>query len=246
MEIDELWPGGPKFIRGNEAFRLGTDSVLLSYFASKGNARRACDLGCGTGIISVLLAFCNPALTVDGIELQRDSAETARRNSALNSLDGRLTVIDGDLRAHRGLLTAGAYDLVVANPPYYPAGSGKSAGTENRAVAREERLCTIGDVCAAAAYLTRWGGRFALVHKPERLAEVICTLSNHGLEPKRLRFVQHKAQTAPSLVLLESRRGGKPSLTVEPPLILTDEDGNDTEEVKAIYRREPPENGVTI
>lgn len=246
METDELWPGGPAFIRDKEAFRLSTDSVLLSYFASKGKARRACDLGCGTGIISVLLAYYNPSLIIDGIELQSDSAETARQNAALNSLDDRLTVIDGDLRAYRALLTAGAYDLVVSNPPYYPAGSGKSADAENRAVAREERLCTIDDICAAAAYLTRWGGRFALVHKPERIAEIICTLSKHGLEPKRLRFVQYKAQTAPSLILLESRRGGKPSLIVEPPLILVGEDGNDTEEVKAIYHRVPPENGVTI
>lgn len=246
METDELWPGGPKFIRDNELFSLGTDSVLLAHFASKGKARRACDLGCGTGIISVLLAFYNLSLTVDGIELQHDSAEAARRNVSLNGLDGRLTVIDGDLRAHRTLLTAGMYDLVVANPPYYPSGSGKSAGADNRAVAREERLCKLGDICAAAAYLTRWGGRFALVHKPERIAEIICNLSKFGLEPKRLRFVQYKALSAPSLVLLESRRGGRPSLTVEPPLILTDGAGNDTEEVKEIYHRKYSENGEII
>ncbi len=95
----------------------------------------------------------------------------------------------------------------------------------------------MGDVCAAASYLTRWGGRFALVHKPERLAEIICTLREYGLEPKRLRFVQHKAESAPSLFLLESRRGGNPSLTIEPPLILADAHGNDTEEVKSIYHR---------
>lgn len=238
MTHDELWPGGPVFIRDGEAFRLGTDSVLLSSFASYDHAKRVCDLGCGAGIISVLLAFYNPAMTVDGIELHEDWAALARENAKLCRLDGRIRVISGDLRRHRELLEAGAYDLVVSNPPYYATGRGKSAEKSGRATAREERTCTIGDVCAAASYLTRWGGRFALVHKPERLADIICALRENGFEPKRLRFVQYRAASAPSLLLIESRRGGNPSLSVEPPLILTDENGNDTEEIKRIYHRE--------
>jgi tRNA1Val (adenine37-N6)-methyltransferase len=125
----------------------------------------------------------------------------------------------------------------VSNPPYYAEGRGKSSLKDGRASAREERTCTLADVCAAASYLTRWGGLFALVHKPERLAEVICALRENGLEPKRLRFVQYNAEAAPNLILIESRRGGKPSLRIEAPLILADEYGNDTEEVKRIYHR---------
>jgi tRNA1Val (adenine37-N6)-methyltransferase len=237
MIHDELWAGGPVFIRDSEAFRLGTDSVLLSSFASGRHSKRACDLGCGAGIISVLLAWNDPSLSVDGVELRQDWAELARENVKLSRLDGRINIISGDLRRHRDFLEAGAYDLVVSNPPYYAEGRGKSSDNDGRALSREEQTCTIGDVCAAASYLTRWGGRFALVHKPERLAEIICALREHGLEPKRLRLVQHKAESAPSLFLLESRRGGNPSLTIEPPLILTDAHGNDTEEVKRIYHR---------
>ncbi len=237
MITDELWSGGPTFIRDNEAFRLGTDSVLLSSFAKSGRGRRACDLGCGTGIISVLLAWNDAALTVDGVELQPEWADIARENARLCWLDDRINIINGDLRRHRDFLEAGAYDLVVSNPPYYAEGRGKSPGHDCKAAARAERTCTLGDVCAAASYLARWGGQFALVHKPERLIEVICTLRENGFEPKRLRFVQYKAASAPNLILIESRRGGNPSLKIEPPLILTDENGNDTEEVKMIYHR---------
>ncbi len=238
MTTDELWPDGPCFIQKDDTFRLGTDAVLLSHFAYAIPTDCVCDLGCGSGIISILMAWRIPDLTVDGIELQPDWAHTARENVGLNSLDERVRIITGDLRRHREFLEAGGYDLVVSNPPYYPAASGKLSNRQNIAAARSEQTCTINDVCTAARYLTRWGGRFALVHKPERLIDIIRALSENGLEPKRIRFVHHRAGQAPNLVLIESRRGGNPSVVIEPPLILTDENGNDTEEVKRIYHRE--------
>ena len=237
MITDELWPGGLRFIRHDDVFRLGTDAVLLADFAQTDYARRVCDLGTGAGIIALLTAYREPALSVDGVEILPDWADTARKNVRLNDLDKRVRIITGDLRNHREFLEAGAYDLVVSNPPYYPAGSGRLPQNENLVTARSEMACTIQDICLAARYLTRWGGRFALVHKPERLAELICALSQNGLEPKRIRFVQHRTGEAPNLVLIESRRGGKPSVTVEPPLILTDDNGLDTLEIKRIYHR---------
>ncbi len=237
MLTDELWPDGPAFIRDHGAFQLGTDAVLLADFAAADGAKRACDLGCGTGVVAILLALKQAALAVDGIELQPDWASVARENVCLNGLDGRVKIIDGDLRRHRDFLTAGAYDLVVANPPYYPPASGKLSGSPEAATARAELSCTLDDVCAAAAYLTRWGGRFALVHKPERLCDIVRALSAHGLEPKRLRFVHNRCNAPPSLVLIEARRGSKPSVAVEPPLILTDASGGDSPEVKRIYHR---------
>lgn len=242
MDIDEMWPGGPMFIRCETAFRPGTDSFLLADFAASGQkaggrVQKACDLGCGTGIIALLIAWRDNSLSVDGVEIQPEWAALARENVKLWGLEGRVRIFDGDLRRHREFLKAGAYDLVVANPPYYARGRGKSAPDKLRAEAREERRSSLADIAAAAAYLTRCGGRFALVHKPRRLSEIICTLSKNGLEPKRLRFVQHKPSAAPNLILLEARRGGRPSLVVEPPLILTDEYGNDTAEIKRIFHR---------
>ena len=145
-----------------------------------------------------------------------------------------------DLGCGAGVLTvlpAGSFDLVVANPPYFAAGSGYTSPDPMRAHARDERTCTMQDICAAMAYLTRWGGSAALVHRPERLSELLCALTAAGLEPKRLRTVAHTAHAAPSLVLVEARRGGKPGLKLLPPLALCAPDGTDSEEIRRIYHR---------
>ena len=231
--FDELWPGGPRFRQGG--FRLSTDSVLLACFAAKIPARRIMDLGCGAGVLTVLLSASHPDSEVRGIEIQEQSAEICRANMAENGY-GAENIICGDMRRYREELRAGEYDLVVSNPPYFPVGSGGTAPDDARACARDERCCTLDDVCRAAAYLCRWGGSFAMVHRPERLSEIFCTLHGAGLEPKRLRMVQYAAGSAPNLVLVESRRGGRPGLAVEPPLLLT-ENGKDSEEVIQIYHR---------
>jgi len=246
MTVDELWPGGPKFIRG-EGFPLGTDSVLLASFADTSHAAKVCDLGCGSGIIGLLLSWNTPSIQVVGIEIQSAAADCARANAEINGLSDRLSILTADLREHRSLLPAGEYGLVVANPPYFPSGSGKTSAAEHIAIARDERSCTLADICDAAAYLTKWGGKFALVHRPERMAEAMYTMSSRGLEPKRLRFVQYRDRLAPNLVLIEARRGGKPGLDILPPLVLTEADGSDTKEIKEIYHREAapcPENSI--
>jgi len=236
MERDQLWSGGPYLLQSAEVFKLGTDSVLLADFALGIRAESAADLGCGCGVIAIALAY-QKDIKVDAIDISEAAAELTRRNASLNGLDEKIKVICGDIRNHRELLKAGAYDLVVSNPPYFAGGSGKTAKTEARALARDERGCTLSDLVEAAAYLTRWGGSFAVVHRPERLSELLCTMSAAGIEPKRLRMVQYKARSAPNLVLVEGRRGGRPGLKIEPPLILTEDDGSDTEEIKRIYRR---------
>jgi len=236
---DELWPGGPRFVDSDGVFRIGTDSILLADFArSPGikKKKRAADLGCGSGVISVLLAWNDPELYVDGVEINPEAARLASENAGANCLSGRVAVIQGDLRRHRAFLQAGAYDITISNPPYYAPGSGKHPSNPDLVSARVEGLCTLDDVCIAAGYLTRWGGSFMLVHKPERLADVFRSLSSAGFEPKRARFVQHKHDSPPNLTLIESRRGGKPTLKVEAPLILANDDGSCSEEVKRIYR----------
>jgi tRNA1Val (adenine37-N6)-methyltransferase len=233
--FDELWPGGPRFRQNGAGFPLSTDSVLLADFAVPFRAKRIMDLGCGAGVLTVLLCAGRPGARVEGIEIQPGAAALCRENLAENGFDAS-GIVTGDLREHCALFQAGGYDLVVSNPPYFAGGSGYTAPDGGRAAARDERCCTLEDVCRAAKYLCRWGGSFMLVHRPERLSEIFCTMTACSLEPKRLRMVQYKAQSAPSLVLIEARRGGKPGLSVLPPLILT-ENGEDTGEVKKIYHR---------
>lgn len=234
---DELWPG-TKFVRGGSGFPLGTDAVLLADFAARGSVKRFADLGCGAGVILVLLAQAFPNAQGFGLELQPDAAGTARENADLNGVADRCEIRCGDLRLDTDLPAAGAFDLVAANPPYFPVGSGYSAPEGSRRAAREERFCTLDDVCRAAARLTRWGGRFCIVHRPERLSELCVTLTAHGLEPKRLRMVCRTAETAPTLVLVEAQRGAKPGLVIEPPLALYNADGTDGAESRRIYHTE--------
>lgn len=234
--FDELWPGGPKFHQAEYGFKLGTDSVLLAHFTNPSRAKRILDLGCGAGVLTVLTAYKAPRGQVMGIEIQPESAEVCKQNMAANGFDPEQILI-GDLREHRKLFEAGSFDLVISNPPYFTANSGFTAPDEKRATARDERTCTMDDLCKAAGYLVKWGGAFTVVHRPERLSELFCSLTKYGLEPKRLRLVSYKANSAPNLILVEARRGGKPGLAIESPLILTKEDGSDTEEVKKIYHR---------
>ena len=233
----ELWPDGPLFDEGFGKFTVGADSVLLSHYAASGSrsAKRAADLGCGSGLISILLAMKNQNLFIDAVEINNSCADLAENNAVLCGLAARINVIRGDLRLHRDLFGAGLYDLVVSNPPYFKQGVGKISENFDLVAARTEISCTLSDICSAASYLTRWGGAFTFVHKPERLPEICCTLSSFALEPKRMKFVAHNIASPPSLVLIECKKGGKPSLTVEAPLILKNDDGSDSVQAMEYY-----------
>ena len=235
-DFRELWPGGPVFAQAGH-FRLGTDSLLLADFIEPGAARRGIDLGCGSGVLALLLLEKSEALHMTGLELLEDAAAVARGNLAANALLGRGEIVCGDIRKVRELFQSGSFDLVAANPPYYPVASGARSPQAGRAAARSELCCTLDELCAAAAFLCRTGGRFCLVHKPERLSEVFVCMHEHSLEPKRLRLVCAAAERAPSLALIEGRRGGGSGLVIDPPLLLTDAGGGESEELRRICRR---------
>lgn len=233
---EELWPGGPLFLQAKH-FRLGTDCVLLSDFVNAAGARHGIDLGCASGAAMLLLLERAPGLSMTGLEIVPEAAALARENMALNNLTERSEIVAGDIRDHRALFRAGAFDLVVCNPPYFPRGSGALSPDAQRAAARSELACTLPECCAAAAFLLKTGGRACFVHRPERLSELLVQLTQAGLEPKRLRLVCRDAGAAPSLVLVEARRGGKPGLTVEPALCLCEPDGSESAEYRRIYHR---------
>lgn len=232
----ELWPEGPVFKQA-EHFKLGTDCVLLADFARLSGVKKGIDLGCASGAVSLLLLSRSEDLHMTGLELLPAAAEIARENMAANGLESRADIVCGDIRECRRFFKAGSFDLVVANPPYFPVGSGAASPDAARMCARGETDCTLDDICAAAEWLLRTGGSFCMVHKPERLSEVFVAMTAHKTEPKRLRTVAFRADSAPSLVLIEGKRGGRPGLRFEPPLILTAPDGGESAEVRRIYRR---------
>lgn len=200
------WPEG--------VFPLGSDALALGEFATVRRGWRVCDLGTGSGALLLLLARRAPDLALSAVERDPLAAQTARDNLAQNDLTG--TVVAGDLRDR--LLPAGQFDLVVSNPPYFPVNAGGSGGP-----ARSEAFCTLEQLCAAAGCLVKNGGRFALCHRPERLADIICSLRAHGLEPKRLTLLSHSPNHAPSLLLVEAVKQGKPGVKVETRLRVRDE-----------------------
>ena len=235
---EALKPGGYRFVYDDTLFRPGTDTFLLSTFPRLKTGLRVCDLGCGTGLLGLLLLQRQPHLSVTGVEIQAEAVRLAQQAAAENDLAEHLSFLLADLRDSRSHFPTGSFDLIICNPPYYPTGSGALSEDSALRTARSEVHCTLEDICRAASYLLRWGGSFCLVHKPERLADILCTLREHAMEPKRLRWVCPTASSAPSLILVEGRRGGKPGLTVEPPLILQNPDGSPTAEVDAIYFRQ--------
>lgn len=232
-EYFELWNGGPRMEASREAEPVCTDSVLLGAFPRLAGVRRAADFGCGSGILSLILAARSRNISIDMVEIEPAAASLAERNVSANGLEGRLRVLRRDLRDLRES-EVGKYQLIVANPPYFVPGSG-TAPTPARQRAREERSCTLEELAAAAALLLGDGGRLSIVYPPERLAEAICVLSRRGLEPKRLRLAQARVDTPPFAALLECRRGGRAGLHAEPVLILKNPDGSDTDEARAIY-----------
>lgn len=233
--MEELLFGHIRMTIPARHFGASTDSMTLADFCRIPRGSRVLDLGCGCGLVSLLLLGSDPSLTVCGAELQPEAARQARVNAAQNGLSDRFTVVCGDLRTENAAISPSSFDCAVSNPPYYPPHSGRMCADEGLAIARSELYCPLDALCRAAARALRWGGRFFLVHKPERLADLMTALRSVQLEPKRMQLVQHRASSSPSLVLLEARRGGKPGLVCEPNLILYEEAGLPTAAYRRIY-----------
>lgn len=239
MEYFEQLHSGIRLLQPDGCFRMSTDSVLVSHFMTLRPGMRIADLGSGSGNIAFLLAGRRDDCTVTGFELQQAPYEAALRNIQSNNLSHRITMRQADLRQIRKAAPPCSFDAAVSNPPYFPAGSGKASASELLNIARSEQCCDLQQLCVAAAWLVRTGGSFALVHKPERLCDLMCSLRSVGLEPKRLQFVRHHEGAEVSLVLLESRRGGNPGLKMEPDLILFQPDGTPTAQYLEIYHMHP-------
>ncbi len=233
--IDELHRNGYRIIQNEKLFCFGMDAVLLSGFANVKEGERALDLGTGTGIIPILLAAKTKGEHFTGLEISEVSSDMAARSVRLNGLSQRVDIIRGDIKEAGELFAPASFDVITSNPPYMIGQHGLVNPDLEKAAARHEILCTLEDVVRAAAHLVRPGGRFYMVHRPFRLAEIIRTLSEYKLEPKRMQLVYPYADREPNMVLIEAVRGGKPRMTVEKPLIVYEKQGVYTSEITDIY-----------
>ncbi|WP_251499191.1 tRNA1(Val) (adenine(37)-N6)-methyltransferase [Otoolea muris] len=233
--IDELHRNGYRIIQKKDGFCFGMDAVLLSGFAAVKEGERALDLGCGTGIIPLLLEAKTRGRHFTGLEIQREMADMAARSVRLNRLEDKIDIIEGDIKEAGRIFGGASFDVVTANPPYMNDSHGLKNPDLPRAIARHEVLCTLQDVVREAAKVLRPGGRFYLVHRPRRLIEIITELAGYGLEPKRLKFVHPFADREAKMVLIEAARGGRSFVRVEKPLIVFRERGIYTDEINEIY-----------
>lgn len=233
--LDDLYRNGLQIIQSEKLFRFGMDAVLLSGFAQVKADGCALDLGTGTGIIPILLSAKTPGRHFTGLEISALSADMASRSVELNGLADQITIVRGDIKEADALFAPASFDTITSNPPYLQGSHGLLNPDIEKAAARHEILCTLEDVVRAAARLLVTGGHFYMVHRPFRLAEIIRTLSQYGLEPKRMRLVYPYIDREPNMVLIEAVRGGRPRMTVEKPLIVYDRPGVYNREITEIY-----------
>lgn len=236
--VDDLEIRGRKILQSPGRFCFGMDAVLLSAFARVGKKERALDLGTGTGILPILLEAKYSGDFYAGLEIQEESAQMARRSVKLNGLEEKIHIITGDIKEAAAIFGAASFEVITVNPPYMIGGHGLKNDREALYVARHEALCTIDDVLRESSVILKSRGRFYMVHRPFRLPELLTKMCRYGLEPKRMRLVCPYVDKEPNLVLIEGRKGGKPRMKVEPPLIVYEKDGSYTDELNALYGRQ--------
>lgn len=234
--IDDLQRNNLKIIQNPEKFCFGMDAVLLTGFASSAIKRGAnvLDLCTGTGIIPVLLSAKTEASHFTAIEIQKESADMAKRSVELNDLQQKIEIIEGDIK-NKEVINRDYYDAVTCNPPYMPAGKGLKNPDTPLAIARHEINCDLEDVIKISSYALKTGGKLFMVHRPQRLAEIFGFMRDCRLEPKRMRFVHPYADKEPNMVLIEAAKCGKPFLKIEKPLVVYREQGVYTDEIFEIY-----------
>ena len=220
---------------------FGTDALLLADFASPHRKDLCMDLGSGCGIIPMIWHRNGIAGDIYGMDIQPAAIQQFQESIERNGSPSHLHAVQGDLKALPDTLPLGRFRVVTMNPPYKTGGSGILSSARSDQIARHETECTLTDICDAARRLLTFGGKFCLCSRPERLADAVCAFRDAGLEPKRLRMVQKRPETAPWLFLLEGRLGGKPFLNVDPPFYIQNADGGDSEELLRVlgsYREE--------
>lgn len=237
--IDDLQLGGIRIIQNPAWFCFGTDAVLLADYASKSIKKDSVvlDLCTGNGIVPLLLSQKSGASKIHGIEIQSDVAEMANRSVSLNNLDEKIRITCGDLKVAESIFGKRTFDYITCNPPYKESGGGLTNKTDPTAVARHEILCNLEDVIRVSSILLKPLGKLCIIHRPERLADIMCLMREYKIEPKRLRFVHPSAERTATMILVEGSFCGGRKLFLDPPLYMYKSPNIYSDEIEKIYGR---------
>ncbi len=233
--IDDLQFKGLRIIQHEDHFCFGLDAVLLARFAFPKNNDKIIDLGTGTGIIPIMTSGLCTSENIVGVDIQECMCKLAGRSVELNGLQDRVKIIQADLKNIKELFDAKSFSLVISNPPYIKRGNGIVNELSQKAISRHEVLCTLADVAFAAGYLLKDGGRFVMVHKPERIIECCDEMRKNGIEPKRAQFIFPKTDKLPSAMLIEGVKGANEGFRILRPIIVMDNEGKYTCQIDDIY-----------
>lgn len=219
--LDDLQNKGYHIIQDPGRFCFGIDAVLLSNFAKVKAGEKVLDLGTGTGILPILLEAKTKGEHFTGLEIQEESADMARRSVAYNRLEEKINIVTGDIKEAAQLFGPASFDVITTNPPYMINDHGLKNEADAKTIARHEILCTLDDILRESAKVLKEGkGRFYMIHKPFRLAEIMTKMCQYRLEPKRIQFVHPYIDKEPTMVMIEGMKGGKSRVTIEPPIIM--------------------------
>ena len=232
--VDDL-QNGFYVIQNQNKFCFGMDAVLLSGFARIRKGDHVLDMGTGTGIIPILLKSKTKGEHFTGLEIQEECADMATRSVQYNGLESAVDIVCGDIKEAAGIFGAASFDVVTSNPPYMIGAHGLQNPYMAKAIARHEVLCTLEDVVSQASKVLKDRGRFFMVHRPFRLAEIFSVLTRYKLEPKRMQLVYPYIDREPNMVLIEALKGGNSRITVEKPLIVYEKPGVYTKDILEIY-----------
>lgn len=233
--IDDLGRNGYKIIQNKEKFCFGIDAVLLSDFAKAKPGERVLDIGTGTGIIPILMEAKTEGEHFTGLDIQPESIEMANRSVQMNGLSEKIDMVCGDIKEAVDIFGTASFKVITTNPPYMTDNHGIQNPSEPKAIARHEICCTLDDILRESSRLLKGKGRFYMVHRPFRLAEIMAGCVKYRLEPKRIRFVHSYIDKEPSMVLIEALKGGNSRVKIEPPLIVYKEPNVYTDEIYEIY-----------
>lgn len=236
--IDDLQYKGLKIIQNTKGFCFGIDSVILSDFAKnikKGS--KVVDLGTGTGIIGLLLCKKTELKEIVGVEIQKEVAEMANRSIKLNKLEDKFKILNTDINKtfEDKLLEKNKFDVVVMNPPYKEKGTGKINEVDSKIISRHEVKATLSDFIKVASNLLKDKGEIYIVHKPERMPDIIQKMRENKIEPKEIKTVYSNKKTEASLILIKGIKGANKFFKILEPLYIYEENGEYTKEIKEIY-----------